>query len=414
MRSVLFNHYGVKTLTAIVLIFALFIFFPFWGSVYAPIIIIAPFHPTMMMIGNYALLTFHHNIKFYALHNIISIVSLGALIFFLLEYYASTSSTQRYTTDYCYPILYGCEGAKTIINSDYNLTAANDFKPNTLYLDMIVIWVYIFIALSIFNWFFSIVEMCEISAFEQSMKNNTSSKEGETDKKHKIKHCACYQSMAVKIVISCFACVMFFTCLAQWILGLYVYTISVIILNPIYYNSTLQAVISLALIDLPKLKPDERKITLYKPSKNVEDMETMLQNSNSKLYLSDIKVKEMKKIETLYTLLALLLFSVFFSLWQISSQAVWLSNNNIVIFDQDTYEDALNGPLYFNFTAGMMSIQYSPNTEVVSSLNYNAFSKFTEIFGAIDIINLLISIALVPLLLFYITKFNEDLKQDYP
>jgi len=146
----------------------------------------------------------------------------------------------------------------------------------------------------------------------------------------------------------------------------------------------------------------------------VEDAETMLSNSENKLYLSDIKNKEMKKIETLYTVLALVMFSVFFSLWQISSQAVWLSNNDIIIFDEDTYEDALNGPLYFNFTAGMTYIQYSPNPDVTPSLNYNAFSKFTEIFGAIDIVNLLISVALIPLFSFYITKFSEDFKSDYP
>lgn len=398
----------------ICVVFSFIVLFPFWLQDYIPMILSVPFHPTFFMFGSYCLNYSNKNVFYETLHMIFSLMSIGNLIFFIVEYYSASSSCERYIGEYCYPSAYGCSQAKTIVNVTYKLTSEAETEGycSQVPFDVIVVCVFIFLAFSVINFFLSIQSICnhcdhrtkdaEEKAKKEKEKNKNHSGEISKDPEDLCDSCTSKRSLHI-LSLSIISSIIFFLCFAQWVLSLYVYTISVVILNPVYYNSLLAAFICMPLLYVPRPGKLSAKV---KVSKDIHTMSSeynnLLPTDSEENYLNTVPVSRGTKILLIvYTFVVAM--ALFFSIVQISTQSIWVYQNGGVVDNVYKLRTMVDNALYFNFT-NVEKIQYLPNSAVMDDLQNIAFADFTYIFAVIDIVNIFALLALFIDICFYVSR----------
>ena len=174
MHRILYSSIGGYIHVFLMLIFTLFMLFPFWVAEYVPILMMVPFNPVYFMIGSYCLAIFNKGIIYITFHMIFSLLSLASLVWFTIEYSSSQTAATRYSGSYCYPQAYGCEGARTIINVTYSGSTEFPGEYDSTGLDILVVWSWIWFAISLINWLLSLILICEYATFTRASEQSKS------------------------------------------------------------------------------------------------------------------------------------------------------------------------------------------------------------------------------------------------
>lgn len=375
IHEILYNFpFGVFQMV-LLFIFTLIIFFPFWLESYVPIIMIVPFHPLCFMIGAYCLAITNKHWGYDVFHLFLSMLSLGNLIFMVVEYYSASSTNSRFSGEYFYTSAYG-SNANTIVN-----VSATSEEYHTECILMIMVCVWVFLTLSVFDGFIAIISLCEREKDVDEVKDNKVKKK-----------CDCSMKTSIELtMITVFAVLLFLSTFTQYILGLYYYTLSSVILNPIYYNSMLFAFVSLPFLYLPRSYMKTK--TIYVKTDDDYEKIKLLGMDSQETLTSEIPLEKNKKILIIFYDVFLGL-ALLFNIIQLSTQAYWLSQNGCGDMTDWTCLNSISSEkLYFNFT-NVEYIHYLPNTEVVEDLVSWAFADSTYIFFIIDLVNIFLGLAL--------------------
>lgn len=385
---------------SVVILISTFAFvIPYWISTYVPILITAPFHPTFMMMGFYCLNINTNSTFFESMHFIFSLTSLGALILFVIEYYSLSDPSDRFHTTYCFPSVYGCTGAKTIVNASYSAPVETEGSYLTEATEMIVGFVFFFMLISILHIFISMVAL-----FNRCGSKPSEEEEEETKPKKRMKNICdeCNGKMSIHtLTISVLSAIIFFCCLAEWVIGLYMYSISIVVLNPSYYNSLLLVFICIPLLYVPRPSIPPNTEVKTEEIQDREEME-LLGTDDEDVLISNVPIKSNEK-KLLFVYLSIIGLSIIFYLVEISLQSVWISNNGGSLTDQNKMALMLDSPLYFNFT-NVEYIQYLPNTDITDTLQNKAFALYTYIIAVIDTVNFILSLGLLIAVSYYTYK----------
>lgn len=438
LHETLFSHIGAHIHVFLMLVFVLCYVFPFWISLYVPIIITTPFYPVFFMIGSYCLTVFNKAIGYVVFHMLFSLLSLGNLVFFTVEYSSAPTPQTRYNGQYCYPLAYGCSGARTLINVTYAGSLDHDDEYDSTGLDILVVWTWIWFAISIFNWMIALIIICEYATFTKPTDQAKQSRPNAKD--YLCSKCTSNRDLLLAS-LSTLALIMFFLCFTQWILSLYIYTISVQILNPSNYNSLLQCFIAVVFIYLPRPSKHDQKVIERtkaevkvhehhhhrKQHRNIDSLnsyENLIngeENSHeslhdytdtSKLLSEDSETRIIEKHlleQSFYKLLIEYMFcivlSLLFSVTQLAGQGLWMGQNDALLLNPIRTEHVVGEWWYLNFT-NVEKFQFSANTEVIDTLQSNAFATFTFIFGVIDVVNILMNFIMILILGVYIYRLK--------
>jgi hypothetical protein len=390
----------------ILIIFSMSVFFPFWINIYIPIILITPFHPTMFMIGAYCLSICNRGILYEVIHFFFSMMSIGTLLLFLIENYSAPNEDTRYNSTYCYPAAAGCGIALTKIQTNYSSDTIKEGRYDTAGMDMMIAWVLIFGVISMFNWIISFVSLADYRDSKQKLRggkiNSVSIPED-----YICSSCTSNRSGDI-VAITSISIIMFFVCFTEWIVGMYAYSISVIPLNPIYYNSTISAFMSIAVMYIPRSgKPVGKSYNDATPE-GTQNQDTELLSEESEQRMRIIVPLEKKKYILLLFYTSIGVMELILNAIQMGTMDQW-HNYNSAPDDIGELEILVNKPIYFGFPNDI-SIQYLPNTPVSTTLQSDEFSNLSYILYICSIINECLMILLIVVLLEYCICTNVEAK----
>lgn len=406
---------------------AIFIF-PYLLQTYVPMIIASYYVPAMMTFGLHLAIFLENDIYLVIISFIMSILAIMTIIWAEVETFSFTDAFQAKRNPIAIPSYITKSHAPVWVNLTYTPVNTPSTPSQGIYLIGIynIILTSYLITRALFT-SSALMEYAriqdrtdtEVSIIETTTMDNTNAptpykgREEEAPMKKEEKECCTSVKSIHIILIITFASCLCVICTAEWILGLVMISNAIQILNPINYNSLLQAFICIPLICIPiprKLNKNERIVNVSKNKKSLSSTELIIENMrkaqhNNQDYLIDnVPIQLMNdRYIILITLSVFVIFALLLSMYHLTSQAIWLFRNGANLYSEQSLQNVMTRDITLNFT-NVRSFKYQLNEGMESTLSLNTYAYYTYAFAVLDMINLVLTLVLFVLVYIYLYR----------
>lgn len=403
------------------------VIFPYILQTYVPVMLTSFYVPLLMTFGLHITIFLNNHIAFVILAFLFCLLTIMTIVWTEVEIFSFVFAFQRHHPTISIPPSISIGASKVLLNITYMPVSDSRIPSQGIYL--IGIFNIVLVAYAFTRMLFgasTLYQYAQIMSKEDSELTieedvgTTVDETGEVNVVNENDECAkdckrtCDSSKSLHLMlIYSFAFCVWVICMVEWVMGLVMISNGSQILNPVNYNSLLQAYICIPLLCIPKprkLHHNERVINISKNTR-LQSTDTELMNNmkraqlNNEDYIIDnVPIELIKdRYSMLITICSLVIIAVLLSMYQLTSQSVWLFRNGANLYSLNSLETTLSRELYLNFT-NVRSFHYQINPETGTQADLSLFADYTYTFAILDMLNLAFTIVLFVLVYIYLYR----------